>query len=78
MSIILQRGDRIHMAVPDGAHGQLIDDINRSYAERNIFIEMIDFCPGLTHPVIVAVFRDPPKPTPMDIMAVMPPGPRPR
>lgn len=74
MSVILQRGDRIHLAVPEGADVSLI---SKFYEERGVAIGLIErTLSDISIPVIVAVFRDPPKPTPMDIMAVMPPGPR--
>lgn len=69
MSVILQRGDRIHLAVPISAASQheaetetrkAIAALEPDYTQQGVTIISWSANTLLTHPVVVAVFRDSP------------------
>lgn len=70
MSVILQRGDKIHLCVPvDGSQSRVdmqkeavetARQLTAQYATYGVHVELWAANTGLTAPVVVAVFREVP------------------
>lgn len=68
MTVILKRGDRIHLAVGLDNHGDVeavkkqlreaIADLSDTYTKQGVTVVQWTGSTTLTHPVVVAVFRD--------------------
>lgn len=65
MTAFLQRGDAIHLAAPDfhPANTPADDSAywNSVYEPLGVKVHHVSVMNGLTHPIVVAVFRDPPE-----------------
>lgn len=78
MTAYLQPGDRIHLAIPvtPGLPGdQAAEEAEHTRAQyeqefhdRGVTITGVTANPALTHPVVVAVFRDELEPSPAQIV----------
>lgn len=65
MTAYLQRGDRIHLAIPAvvGLPGLATDREQRelqAFAAQGVTVVRYWTCSDIEHPVVYAVFRDPP------------------
>lgn len=63
----LRRGDRIHLAIPvsEGDEEDVLkqaakttEDMKNAYAAMGVTVVILSWNTGLTHPVVVSVFRD--------------------
>lgn len=55
--MILKRGDRIHMCVPESLarSSEKVKEINDFYLSYGVAIAMMSYTSTITHPVIIAV-----------------------